>query len=244
MSTMPSAHGSWPPPDSAQPPGEPAVRILHDASQALLKNPPECSQRLVDSLAEVGELEDRFIKLRPAADYQSADYLDARAFVVLVHGVIEDYLEGIVLEVADAALRGFALDSTPRSTLLALLAHSPSATMRPPEQRGGGPWLVRVAISKARDALVTTTRDNHGIKEAHILSLVLPVGIKESDLSTTWLSNMTDLGEVRGRVAHSGRPRPGASTPLDPGDALKAGRFVLPGLCRLDRRLVLLRDEI
>jgi hypothetical protein len=240
---MPGPQGSWPPADPTTPPGEPAAVLLNEAGNALGKNPPECSQRLLDSLLEVQELEERFIDLRPASDYQPADYLDSRAFVVLVHGVVEDYLEGIVLEVADSALRGFAADSIPRSTLLALLAHTPSATARPPEQRGGGPWLVRDAISKARDALVTTTRDNQGIKERHVLSLVLPVGIKESDLSTTWLSYMTDLGEVRGRVAHSGRPRPGASTPLDPGDALKAGRFVLPGLCRLDRRLVLLRDE-
>jgi len=235
------AKSAWPPTDQSNPVSAAALHI--DALQAQTASPPECTSRLVDCLAEIAELERHFIRIDPVANYAAADYMNARAFVVLAHGVIEAYLEGVVVEAADTVITAFASDERPRIALLALLAHSPTASRSPPERRGGGPWQVRDAIAKARQALSRATEDNQGLKERHVLSLVLPVGIKESDLGPGWLAHMTNLGDTRGRVAHSGRPQPGAATPLDPGDAVRTVRYVLPGLCRLDKRLVSLRDE-
>lgn len=185
----------------------------------------------------------QYLHRNPLGQYSPAEYTDARAFVVLSHGVIEEYLERASLEVVDTALQSFDKDGKPRTALLSLLAHSPSATRVPPETHTGGSWLVGQHLHTARQALWSVVHRNHGLTERHLLSLLLPSGIRESELGAEWLQQMTNLGDTRGRVAHGSSRPPGAETPLDPGDAAQCVLVVLPGLCRVDSRLLQLRDE-
>jgi hypothetical protein len=228
----------WPPLDLTD-----LGSLLAAAAKAAGNSPPTATARILECLREVRDLASQYIHLESMGAYSIAEYTDARAFIVLSHGVIEEYLERMALEVVDSGLRHFDQDGRPRTALLSLLAHSPSATHVPPDNRSGGRWLVREHLASARQGLWQTVHDNHGITERHLLSLLLPTGIKESDLAPEWLRQMSRLGETRGRVAHGGSGLPGASKPLDPGDATRSVVEALPGLCRLDWRLVRLRDE-
>jgi hypothetical protein len=54
---------------------------------------------------------------------------------------------------------------------------------------------------------------------------------------------MSILGDTRGRVAHGTIELPAAERPLDPGDAARYVLEVLPGLCRVDFRMLQLQEE-
>jgi hypothetical protein len=233
---MTSPAAAWPPTSVA-----PIQALALAAATAAQGSPPTASTRLAEALKELVELETTFIVLHQPPGYSDQEFDFARAFVVLAHGVIEHYLEGIALETVDAPLTGFNNDSRPRNALLALLTYRNKAET-PPQTAQGGPWRVREALKEARTALHARTRDNNGVKQKDVLSLLLPTGLKESDLSSSWLARMDDLGELRGRVVHGAR-RVGAQQPVTPDDALKTVVDVLPTLCRADARLVALRDE-
>jgi hypothetical protein len=211
------------------------------AAAATAASPPGASRRLAESLDEIQQLEGTFIHLQTPAVYSTAEHDHARAFVVLAHGVLEDYLEGICLEVVDAPLSAFKQDSRARTALLSLLTYR-NVREAPPAALAKGPWHVREALKESRDHLRKRAADNNGIKEKDVLALLLPVGLKESDFDAAWLAAMNELGGLRGNVVHRGR-RPGAMTPVTPDDAQKAVARVLPALCRADARLIALRDE-
>lgn len=227
----------WPPPIGHQF----SISQLHKAARrANTPSTPKSSSRLVNTLAHLSDLRRQFIVVRQPPVYSGAEHNRARAFVVLSHAALEDYLEGIALEVVDSSLRAFKADQSPRTSLLALLTYAADA--EPANAFAGGQWGIRGHLQDSRQALRQWTERNNGLKAKDVLRLLLPVGIKESDLGATWLQHMDDLGELRGRVAHKAN-LPGAQAPLDPHDALEAVARVLPNLCRVDAKLCALRDE-
>jgi hypothetical protein len=210
------------------------------AAAAAATSASTVSDRLVDTLRQLEELSSALLAINPTATYARDEYLKARAFVVLAHGVIEDYLEGICLEVVDGALKSFNADGRPRTALLALVHYTGTGAV--PDSYGGGPWGLRQGLGASRQRLFKWAADNNGIKEKDVLRLLLPTGLKETDMTGAWLEAMSDLGEMRGRVAHRGHPLR-AQTPVDPKDALDHIEAITPTMCRLDAKLVALRDE-
>lgn len=214
--------------------------LLRGAKAESKKSDPRISTRWLESLEELALLRTTLIKVNATGSYPASAYVKARGFVVLAHGVIEGYVEGIALEVVDGAIKGFESDDKARTALLALLLYGHDGSV--PDAFSGGPWGVRAALKTSRQRLRDWTEANNGIKEKDVLRLLLPTGLKESDMGSTWLTAMSELGELRGRVAHKGVP-PGASHPVDPKDAADSVEKVLTTLCRLDSKLVALRDE-
>ena len=228
---------SWPPPLGQQP----AISSLAAAADtARLNNPPTASNRLALTLQELATLRRQFIVIRQPPVYTDPEFARARAFVVLSHAAIEDYLEGIALEVVDKCIQAFNSDGKARTSLLALLGYGSMSDV--PSSFSGGPWGMRTLLRDSRKALRAWTEANNGVKAKDVLRLLLPVGVKETDMGSLWLQHMDDLGELRGRVAHHGNP-PGAQAPVDPLDTLDHVARVLPTLCRLDARMCALRDE-
>lgn len=232
-----AAVAAWPPTGSTS---ASIIVLLGGARKESKKPTPQISTRWLESLEELALLRKTLIKVDATGSYSGAAYVKARGFVVLAHGVIEGYLEGIALEVVDGAIKRFMSDDKARTALLALLLYGHDGPV--PDTFSGGPWGVRAALKTSRQRLRDWTEANNGIKEKDVLRLLLPTGLKESDMGSVWLAAMSELGELRGRVAHKGVP-PGASHPVDPKDAVDSVEKVLTTLCRLDARLVALRDE-
>lgn len=218
----------------------PLEQIAQAAAAAASTHAPAVSNRLVDALRQLQELSSALLAINPTAAYTLDEYIKARAFVVLAHGVIEDYLEGICLEVVDGALKSFKSDGRARTALLALVHYTGTGVV--PDSYGGGPWSLRQGLDASRQRLFQWADKNNGIKEKDVLRLLLPTGLKETDMTSAWLAAMSNLGEMRGQVAHRGHPQR-AQTPIDPKDALDHIEAITSTLCRIDARLVALRDE-
>jgi hypothetical protein len=98
-----------------------------------------------------------------------------------------------------------------------------------------GKIKINKKIDSAIESFNRAIKQNHGIKEANLLALLLPIGIDTDDLDDpTWLATMKTFGEERGVVAHSSSTSPTIQVP-DP--ATELGRIVhiiSPGLCKVD----------
>ncbi len=81
---------------------------------------------------------------------------------------------------------------------------------------------------------------NHGIKQKNIISLVVPLGVRNKQLDVAWLSTMDGYGELRGKYAH--KSYSSVTVIIDKNTEINELRNVLNGLKKLDSRLQELRS--
>ena len=79
-----------------------------------------------------------------------------------------------------------------------------------------------------------TINQNHGLKEANILALLLPVGIDSSDLDLNLLVQLNTFGAERGLVVHSSATSYRTKQPPDPVDELNKIKQITQGLLQID----------
>ncbi|WP_406700856.1 hypothetical protein V5E97_18880 [Singulisphaera sp. Ch08] len=149
-------------------------------------------------------------KFDPTGTYRNPDKVHYRAlsFRIMVHAEIEAYLEDRSREVLDAAWKHWKATRVPSETIICLLGYSEVALKLPPDSLGGGPnklsyESIETPLQKAYNVWLRRSRENHGIKEANVLSLVLPLGIEHTKLGTTLLNDLSSYGLARGLVAHT-----------------------------------------
>lgn len=145
----------------------------------------------------------------PTGTYRSADRVHLRtiSFRIMVHAEIEAYLEDRAYELLNAAWNEWLARRVPSDVMLGLLAYGGFETHLPPKKLTGGNQQLayadlHFAIHKAQGVWRNCHTNNHGIKEEHVLALILPLGIKHTDLDTTLLADLSSYGSDRGEVAH------------------------------------------
>ena len=177
----------------------------------------------------------------PTGNYSKPDYYRTAAFLLLAHAEVEEFLEQRCLEVASAAVAAWTVDSVPRSTIVALAAfsHAKGKAALPKPGQTGRPQ-IREVLDSAKRSYSLVVHKNNGVKEENLLNLLLPLGIRESQIPTDFLNAMNTLGSIRGGYAHR---RVGAQTPPDPVDSMKLTTRVVCGLWRLDDHLLRLKNE-
>ena len=121
-----------------------------------------------------------------------------------IEAYIEDRAQELLL---DTAWRYWKKSRIPSEVVVSLLAFSDVAISRPPNSLGGGPNKkayddVGIPLQKAYNIWLKSHKDNHGIKEANVLSLLLPLGIQHTKFDTTLLADLSSYGSARGDVAH------------------------------------------
>ncbi|MFN9399440.1 MAG: hypothetical protein ACK57R_15930, partial [Dolichospermum sp.] len=96
----------------------------------------------------------------------------------------------------------------------------------------------KIKISKKIDLAVESFKrvisQNHGVKEDHILSLLLPIGIDSDDLDPAWLADMNTFGEKRGLVAHTSATSYMTIQTPDPANELNTVTQITHELLRID----------
>lgn len=149
-------------------------------------------------------------KFDPTGTYRSPDKVHYRAlsFRIMVHAEIEAYLEDRSHEVLNAAWTHWKATRVPSETVICLLGYSDVTLKLPPDSLGGGQnklsyESIETPLQKAYSVWLTNSRENHGIKEANVLALVLPLGIEHTKLDTTLLNDLSSYGSARGLVAHT-----------------------------------------
>ncbi|MEP0753347.1 HEPN domain-containing protein [Trichocoleus sp. Lan] len=194
---------------------------------------------------ELNRLKKQFLpKISPTGLYSDRQLALTLAYRVLAHAEIEAYLEDRVWEVVIDAKNDWNNTGKTRRPLICLLAFSGQMMDTPPDtltptNSSQDAWKKKLKISKKIDSAITcfngVIRQNHGVKEANLLALLLPIGIDSDDLDPVLLATMNTFGEQRGLVAHSSATSYRTVQPPDPATELSRVQQIAQGLLQVDK---------
>ena len=172
----------------------------------------------------------------PAGDYNSKEIALATAYRVLAHAEIESYLEDRVLEVANNAKHIWENNRQVSLTFACLLAFSGLTLEKAPGKLSSQSF--KDLGNKFDDSFGVfkeyVTKNNHGIIERNIISLLLPIGIKSSQIDSLWLREINNFGRKRGNSAHQSASCYTTNHPPNPKDELKTINRLVYGFDHID----------
>jgi hypothetical protein len=193
---------------------------------------------------ELNRLKKQFLpNISPTGLYSERQLARTIAYRVLAHAEIESYLEERVWEAVLKAKKNWDSSGKAHCTLICLIAFSgqtmdsPPDTLTPNKPNKELPQ-EKVKISKKIDSAIKCFKhvidQNHGLKEANILALLLPIGVDSDDIDSTLLATMNTFGEKRGRVAHSSATAYRTNEQPDPANELSTVEQIVQGLLQVD----------
>ena len=205
---------------------------------------PRRSVRFRTLTEELNRLKKQFLpKISPTGLYSDRQLALTLAYRVLAHAEIEAYLEDRVWEVVIDAKNDWDRTGKTRRTLMGLLAFSGQTMDTPPDKltptnSSQDAWNKKLKIAKKIDSAINcfngVIKQNHGVKEANLLALLLPIGIDSDDLDAALLATMNTFGEQRGLVAHSSATSYRTVQPPDPATELSTVEQIKNGLEQVD----------
>jgi hypothetical protein len=161
-------------------------------------------------LARVCELEDRFIQpflpvdpLLPPSAYE----LDVRAYCVLCHAALEEFVEKVVMYMMTEAVDGWLATRDVTDTLLTLVGYYRlEITIEEEEDQPQARVfdLLRKMLAKAKKNFSGEVSINHGVSLKYLRKLLIPVALDVPD-NAIWLNSLAQLAKERGAYAHSGQ---------------------------------------
>lgn len=161
----------------------------------------------------------------------------ARGFIALAHAEIEAFIEDRCLFVAKECVKKWHVSKTPSAVVFTLYAMCYSdwvALDAPPSFRKGTTEVrIEARIDDALEQYKRIVGENHGIKEANLRKLLVPLSVRlKTDVDSAWLGSMSSFGGKRGLVVHTSWKTNSPPDPKDTIDAVSAA--LLPGLNKLD----------
>jgi hypothetical protein len=200
------------------------------------------------------ELESRLSELRknllpaefsPTGQYSDKEQDCARGYRLLAHAEIESYLEDISRETVTEAIRLWKKERKPSRTLISFLASYHSSwnvndqisneeIIQIAKSRINAKESIDKVIVLAQKQYLQRLKDNHGIKENNLFTLIVPAGVDVSELDSTWLTDLNNFGGLRGNVAHNSKLATGE---INPKDELSSINSLLLGLKQLDKKM-------
>jgi hypothetical protein len=195
------------------------------------------SSRFITLTKELNRLKKQFLpKINLEGTYSDRQLALMMAYRVLCHAEIEAYLEDRVTEVVIHAKKDWKNGGKISRTLLSLLAFSGHMMDEPPKkiiaQKG---MKIDEKIESAINFFKQKINQNHGIKEANILALLLPIGIDSDDLDPVLMATLNTFGAQRGLVAHSSATYYRMQQQPDPSNELNRVQQISQGLLQIDR---------
>ena len=172
-------------------------------------------------------------------DYSARELDRARGFRLLAHAEIEAFIEDVTFDAAKRSVSAWSRDRTTGDTLFCLIAHyhhgfavdqfesPPFPDTSRPKMKESIKELVDVAMRQYKSIHST----NNGVKEDNIVRLILPIGVRKTDLDPLWITNLNEFGKQRGDVAHSTAK---AQQRIDPRSEWQVVSDLLIGLQKLD----------
>jgi hypothetical protein len=127
------------------------------------------------------------------------------SFRILLHAEIEYYLEQLIIQKVNKAKEKWIKHKDCSSILLSLLSYTECSFSPIPTALGeintGNDITFRV--NKAVSTFITRIeKQNHGIKEANIIPLVISLGMDYTKIDQTLLNDLSSFGGLRGDIAH------------------------------------------
>jgi hypothetical protein len=196
-----------------------------------------------DVVRRLGQLRKHFLPatFAPTGIYSRLQQDKVRGYRLLVHAELESYLEDRARRVANDAYNGWLSDHRPRGVLLSLLAfHKEQRPLSEQELRevsAGTRDHVANAVKDAVEAYNRVLTENHGLRERNVLRILLPLGMKGSDVDAVWLNTLDAFGLRRGQTAHTSVS---AQQQLDPKTEFDTVEAIMAGLLDVDTKFDLL----
>ncbi|MFF1300654.1 MULTISPECIES: HEPN domain-containing protein [unclassified Streptomyces] len=172
--------------------------------------------------------------MSPVGSYTADEYDRVRAFIVLSHAEAEAYVEAMCLDILQKSEARWVNSDSAGACVAALMLYNEKQAKPPKSLASQAPKdtvdeIVKSAFKRHREF---TQRENHGVKEANLLRLLLPIGFRESDFDSVWLGVMNSFGVNRGMVAHQSASR--VQNPPDPALSRQQVQAVLNGFLLLE----------
>ena len=193
---------------------------------------------------ELNRLKKQFIpKINPTGSYSDRQLALTLGYRVFAHAEIEAYFEDRVREVAINATKNWKSQGKTCRTLICLLAFSGQMREGASDKQSPTKESTKIKeekikinekIDSASKSFHRVINQNHGIKEANLLALLLPIGIDDDDLDTAWLATMNAFGQERGVVAHTSATSGQTIRVLNPINELRRVEQIIQELLRVD----------
>lgn len=178
---------------------------------------------------QLRSLENVFLNF-PDADSPSPNNQNKlRAFQVLSHAELEDYLEFIAQECFDYATDIFKSQTKLHPILLNIVlfsgvSFSGNKNMSP----------VKEMMGRVIANFQSTINSNNGVREDNILKLFVPLGMTPDCFDSTWLATIDSFGQKRGSIAHKSSA---ITKALYKPDVLNNIKIILQGVKSLDKKV-------
>lgn len=154
-------------------------------------------------------MQDRFVPaLSPTGYYNDKEYDFVRAYIVLTHAEMEEYLEGRARDIIGSSLLKWNTKRKVNRCIASLLLHHDRARTPKPQD---STTHIHCAVRTHENSVIN---QNHGIKEDNLFDLFVPLGLDKSEVSANLLIDLTNFGSARGQVAHTSARK--VQTPPDP----------------------------
>gem|GEM_PF-442416 len=181
----------------------------------------------------------------PIGDYPPQVYTCENAYQVLAHAEFESYFEDRVKDLCIWSVQQWKLSQAVSKVTVSLLSyHSPFLKMG---GQGSKPVMDAMSITSriddANKRFHRIIKDNHGIRERDIITLLFSRGITSEDIDTGWLATLDSFGISRGWLAHQSASVHRLQSLLDPFSIKGTVDQILDGITELDLKLNKLRSQ-
>ncbi len=190
----------------------------------------------------IGELRRHFLPrdFDATGAYTTRQFDHARAFRLLAHAEIESFLEDVAFDTVNMAFQAWVDNGIITLPLVAMVAYAEQNLGIVPDRKTK---IEKDLVDRLERSLSKfngyAKAGNHGIKEKDVLKLLLPVGMSERDIDSTWLATTSSFGRARGETAHRSNQ---VDRPPDPRTEFDIVIQILEGLADIDERLLKLRS--
>lgn len=164
---------------------------------------PSSTFRALES--ELRQLELHFLPRRfaPLQQMTRRQSEMVRAYYLLSHAAIEQYIEQRSLLVANAAVDRFRANGRTCGVTVAMVAFWHVVKNQEPVFRKDRKYdKFDAVVFKAHSQYAQYVKKNHGVKEENICKLLVPIGFSDASFDRIWLNAMDSFGERRGAMAH------------------------------------------
>ena len=144
-------------------------------------------------------LEEHFLPSQFSATgrYTLKETDSTKAYVLLVHAELETYFEDRAEDRLNRALRQWDRDAGPSPLLSRLVVYHEALNKSATPKK-----ITEASVRKAANFYMDRLRKNHGVKEANLLALFLPLGLQYTDFDASLMATMDSFGVLRGKLAH------------------------------------------
>jgi hypothetical protein len=168
------------------------------------KNGPSVELKSLER--SVKEIEEHFLTphLGPPtlAAPSRKESLDVAAYVVLVHGALENFAEGLALWVLDKSVSNWTMRKKTTRSVVSLLLYQKI----PPDDAQPLPVFdnIRTALDESKTRMSNVIKNNHGISLDNLRTLFTPLGVNVPT-DTVQIASLDSLISMRHQWAHQDR---------------------------------------